>query len=52
MKVEFIKGAKVNGVSYKKGDTLNVSSSIYSRLVSDEKSAKDFEPPKEEKKGK
>lgn len=31
-KVEFVKPDKVNGKSYDKGDTLNVSSSIFKAL--------------------
>jgi len=40
-KVEFTKSDKINGQEYKKGDTLNVSSSIY-KTLKDNGSVKDF----------
>ena len=40
-KIEFTKSDKVNGQDYKKGDTLNVSSSLY-KILKDNGSVKDF----------
>lgn len=42
-KIEFTKSDKVNGVEYKKGDTLSVSDSIYKTLKTNG-SVKDFKP--------
>jgi len=47
-KIEFTKADKVNGQEYKKGDTLNVSSSIYETL-NDNGSVKDFKEKKPKK---
>ncbi len=52
MKIVFLKQSKVNRAEYKKGDTLNVSSSLRTALV-DKGDAKDFKekkPKKEEDK--
>ena len=40
--VEFLKSTTINGVKYETGKKLNVSTSIYKRLISG-KLAKDFE---------
>lgn len=40
-KVEFIKADKVNSKEYKKGEVINVSSSIYATLISNG-TVKDF----------
>ena len=48
MKIEFLKETMVNRGTFKKGDTLNVSTSIYKRLMA-EKSAKLFKEKKIEK---
>lgn len=50
MKIEFTKTAKVNRVSFKKGDTLNVSSSLYEKLVNVDKTAKKTDNKKVEDK--
>lgn len=47
-KVKFKKGHTINGVSYKKGDTLNVSSSIYNDL-NDNGIASVYTPAKKKK---
>ncbi len=49
MKVEFTKKGTVNGVSFKKGDTLKVSKSIRDRLVDVDKSAKDYSVTEDKK---
>ena len=48
MKIEFTKEAIVNRATFKKGDTLNVSTSIYNRLIN-EGAAKLFKEKKPEK---
>ena len=52
-KIEFTKPDKVNGIGYKKGDTLSVSDSIYKTLkeagtVKDFKEKKSQQSEKEE----
>ncbi len=44
-KIEFTKPDEVNGVKYKKGDTLSVSGSIYARIIANG-TVKDFVKPK------
>jgi hypothetical protein len=48
-KVEFLKSTTINGVKYEAGKKLNVSTSIYNRLIKAEL-AKDFVAKKEIKK--
>lgn len=36
MKIEFTQNHTLNNISYKKGDTISVSSSIFERLVKDD----------------
>jgi len=44
-KIEFTKSDEVNGKTYKKGDTISVSDSLYKTLTSNG-SVKDFVKPK------
>lgn len=48
-KIEFVKADKVNGASYKKGDTLSVGDSWYKKL-NDNGSVKDYVESKSKKK--
>jgi hypothetical protein len=34
MKIQFLQECPINGVTYQKGDVLNVSMSIYNRVIS------------------
>jgi len=43
--IQFTKADKVNNKTYKKGDTLSVSNSIY-EILTERGSAKDFVKPK------
>jgi hypothetical protein len=48
MRVSILKKVEINGVEYKKGDSLKVSQSIYNRLVKG-KYAEDYKEPKKDK---
>jgi hypothetical protein len=49
-KVEFTATDKVNGITYKEGETLSVSASIANHLLNVAKTAKVYKPKKQKQK--